>query len=67
MKFLRICAATIAAACLICGCATRPIIVGRSPALLAFRFFRRGLRTKKILLSWRNMAVLASLVDGEQG
>src|SRR4029453_17198044 len=33
MKFLRIWAATIAAACLICGCATRPIIVGqlRSP------------------------------------
>ena len=28
MKFLRICAATLAAACLICGCATRPIIVG---------------------------------------
>ncbi len=33
MKFLRICAASLAAACLICGCATRPIIVGevRSP------------------------------------
>jgi hypothetical protein len=29
MKFLRICAATLAAACLICGCATRPIIVGQ--------------------------------------
>src|SRR5213595_542694 len=28
MKFLWICAATFAAACLICGCATRPIIVG---------------------------------------
>jgi hypothetical protein len=29
MEFLRICAATFAAACLICGCATRPIIVGQ--------------------------------------
>src|SRR5919201_3707159 len=29
MKFLRICAATVAAACLICSCATRPIIVGQ--------------------------------------
>jgi hypothetical protein len=29
MKFLRICAATTAVACLICGCATRPIIVGQ--------------------------------------
>src|SRR5256885_3274764 len=29
MKFLRICAAALAAACLICGCATRPIIVGQ--------------------------------------
>src|ERR671934_902646 len=29
MKFLRICAATLAAACLVCGCATRPIIVGQ--------------------------------------
>ncbi len=28
MKFLRICAATLAAVCLICGCVTRPIIVG---------------------------------------
>jgi hypothetical protein len=28
MKFLRFCAATLAVACLICGCATRPIIVG---------------------------------------
>jgi hypothetical protein len=29
MKFLRIFAATLAAACLVCGCATRPIIVGQ--------------------------------------
>jgi hypothetical protein len=29
MKFLRICGATLAAACLICGCATRSIIVGQ--------------------------------------
>src|SRR5262249_29500533 len=29
MKFLCICAATFAAACLICGCATAPIIVGQ--------------------------------------
>src|SRR5205814_10536588 len=29
MKFLRICAAALAAACLICGCATRPIVVGQ--------------------------------------
>src|SRR5205809_2460246 len=29
MNFLRICAAALAAACLICGCATRPIIVGQ--------------------------------------
>src|SRR5215813_10744746 len=29
MKFVRICAATLAAACSICGCATRPIIVGQ--------------------------------------
>src|SRR5205823_6469143 len=29
MKFLRICTATLAAACLVCGCATRPIIVGQ--------------------------------------
>jgi hypothetical protein len=29
MKFLRICAATLAAACLICGCTTPPIIVGQ--------------------------------------
>src|SRR5512133_731190 len=29
MKFLRICAATLAAAYLICGCATRSIIVGQ--------------------------------------
>jgi hypothetical protein len=29
MKFLRICAATVAAACLFCGCATRPVIVGQ--------------------------------------
>jgi len=29
MKFLRICVATLAAACLIWGCATRPIIVGQ--------------------------------------
>src|SRR4030095_15246296 len=29
MKFLCICAATFAAACLICGCATPPIIVGQ--------------------------------------
>src|SRR5258705_9641843 len=29
MQFLRFCAATLAAACLICGCATRPIIVGQ--------------------------------------
>src|SRR5919106_2368628 len=29
MKFLRIFAATLAAACLICGCATRTIIVGQ--------------------------------------
>ena len=29
MEFLRICAATFAAACLICGCATRSIIVGQ--------------------------------------
>jgi hypothetical protein len=29
MKFLLICAATLAAVCLICGCATRPIIVGQ--------------------------------------
>jgi hypothetical protein len=28
MQFLRFCAATLAAACLICGCATRPIVVG---------------------------------------
>ena len=29
MKFVRICAATLAVACLICGCATRSIIVGQ--------------------------------------
>src|SRR5919201_3645031 len=29
MKFFRICAATVTAACLVCGCATRPIIVGQ--------------------------------------
>jgi hypothetical protein len=29
MKFLPICGATLAAACLICGCATRTIIVGQ--------------------------------------
>lgn len=29
MKFLRICGATLAVACLVCGCATRPIIVGQ--------------------------------------
>src|SRR4029453_4760206 len=29
MQFLRFCAATLAAACLICGCATRSIIVGQ--------------------------------------
>ena len=29
MKFLCICAATFAVACLICGCATPPIIVGQ--------------------------------------
>src|ERR1700745_4480907 len=29
MKFLRFCAATLAAACLTCSCATRPIIVGQ--------------------------------------
>jgi hypothetical protein len=29
MKSLRFCAATLAAACLICGCSTRPIIVGQ--------------------------------------
>jgi hypothetical protein len=29
MQFLRFCAATLAAACLICGCATRPIILGQ--------------------------------------
>jgi hypothetical protein len=29
MKFLRICATTLAAACLICGCATHSIIVGQ--------------------------------------
>ena len=29
MKFLCICAATFAASCLICGCATAPIIVGQ--------------------------------------
>jgi hypothetical protein len=29
MNFLRICAATVAAACLLSGCATRPIIVGQ--------------------------------------
>src|SRR4030095_1855382 len=31
MKFLRICAATLAAACLICACATRTISVGQVP------------------------------------
>jgi len=33
MTFLRFCAATVVVLCLICGCATRPIIVGevRSP------------------------------------
>jgi uncharacterized membrane protein YgcG len=30
MKFLSICGATLAAACLICGCATRTIMVGQS-------------------------------------
>src|ERR1700742_2998673 len=29
MKFLRFCAVTLVALCLICGCATRPIIVGQ--------------------------------------
>ena len=29
MNFLRICAAALAVACLICGCATSPIIVGQ--------------------------------------
>jgi hypothetical protein len=29
MRFLRFCTATLAAACLISGCATRPIIVGQ--------------------------------------
>src|ERR687891_3027717 len=29
MKFLSICGATLAAACLICGCATRTIMVGQ--------------------------------------
>jgi hypothetical protein len=32
MKFLRICAATLAVVCLVCGCATRPIIVGQPRA-----------------------------------
>jgi hypothetical protein len=29
MQFLRFCAATLVAPCLICGCASRPIIVGQ--------------------------------------
>src|SRR6266480_2300300 len=42
MKFLCICAATFAAACLICGCATPPIIVGqpRLPIPEAVRVYR---------------------------
>jgi hypothetical protein len=32
MKFLRICATTVAVTCLVCGCATRAIIVGQPRA-----------------------------------
>lgn len=35
MKFLRVCAVTLVMACLICGCATRSIIVGQVRAPLS--------------------------------